>query len=407
MDQTLGQGVEGRAVAGVLAGVRVLDFGRYVAAPYCAALLGDLGADVIRIERPGGGEDRYITPLAEDGSGPCFLQSNRSKRGITLNLQAPGSREVVQRLASTAQVVLVNLPPAAAAQLGLDYETLRGIKPDIIVTSITAFGEHGPYRDRVGFDGIAQAMSGAVYVSGSVDQPQRCLAPYVDYGAALAATVGTLAAIMEHRRSGQGQHVTADLYGTALNFASMQLIEEAVTGVGRPPSGNRSPAAAPVDLFRCSDGWVMASVVGEALWRRWTDMVGAQDWQDDPRFANDIARGAHGELLCERMARWCATRTVVQAMTECHDRKIPCGAVYPPARVLRDPHVLAAGYLLKVPYPGIAEPVPVPAPPFQLSRTEARLRARAPTLGEHTAAVLAELGFGPADMEQLRAGGVV
>lgn len=394
-------------MAEVLKGVRVLDFGRYVAIPYCAAILADLGADVIRVEKPGGGEDRYITPLAADGSGPCYLQSNRGKRGITLNPLKPEGRDIARRLVATADVVMVNLPPAAIRSMGLDYETLSAIRPDIIVTTVTAFGDTGPYRDRVGFDGIAQAMSGSTYLSGSPDRPQRSITPYVDYGTALASAVGTMAALMERQRTGRGQHVSGDLLGTALNFFNMQLMEQAVAGVQRAPTGNRSPAAAPVDVFRCRDGWVMASVVGDALWQRWTEMVGEEGWRADPRFVDDIGRGAHGDLLCGRMARWCTERTVGEAIAACEARRIPCGPVYSPQQALDDPHVQAAGYLKDVVYPGIDKPAPVADTPFRMSGSAVGVHGRAPLLGEHTVAILAELGIGADAIEGLHARRVI
>ena len=395
------------AMPGVLEGIRVLDFGRYVAIPYCAAMLADLGADVIRVEKPGGGEDRFITPLAADGSGPCYLQSNRGKRGMTLNPLKPEGREVARKLIASADVVMVNLPPAAIDAMGLDYPTVSAIKPDIILTTVTAFGDRGPYRERVGFDGVAQAMSGSTYLSGSAGRPQRSIAPYVDYGTALASTVGTMAALMERARSGRGQHVSADLLNTALNFFNMQLMEQAVAGADRTPSGNRSPAAAPVDLFRCRDGWLMASVVGDALWQRWTEMVGEEGWRGDPRFADDQGRGAHGEILCARMARWCAERSVREAIDACEVRRIPCGPVYTPQQALDDPHVQAAGYLKGVAYPGLDEAAPIAGTPFRLSAPAAGGRGRAPLLGEHTADILAELGYGASAIEQLRARRVI
>ncbi|MFN0162573.1 MAG: CaiB/BaiF CoA transferase family protein [Burkholderiales bacterium] len=394
-------------MAGILDGVRVLDFGRYVATPYCAAILADLGAEVIRIEKPGGGEDRFITPLAEDGSGPCYLQSNRGKRGMTLNPLKPEGREIAHKLIATADVVMVNQPPAAIDAMGLDYHAVSAIKPDIILTTVTAFGEIGPYRDRVGFDGIAQAMSGSTYLSGSPQQPQRSIAPYVDYGTALASAVGTMAALMERARSGRGQQVSADLLGTALNFFNMQLMEQAVAGVNRAPTGNRSPAAAPVDVFKCKDGWLMASVVGDALWQRWTEMVGEEGWRNDPRFANDIRRGEHGDILCARMAQWCAGKSLREAIDACEARRIPCGPVLTPQQALDDPHVQAAGYMKGLDYPGIAGATPLAATPFRMSVTEAGIKGRAPLLGEHTDAILAELGYGAAVIENLRARRVI
>ncbi len=191
---------------GVLEGVRVLDFGRYIAGPYCAAMLGDMGAEVIRVEKTGGSEDRYLVPVAEDGAGGYFLQMNRNKRCLTLDPMKPEGREVVAKLVATADVVVANLPAQALEAMGLDYESLCAIKPDIILAANSAFGPNGPYSGRVGFDGVGQAMNGAMYMSGPPEEPMRAYVPYVDFGTALYSAFGTMAALMARRETGQGQH---------------------------------------------------------------------------------------------------------------------------------------------------------------------------------------------------------
>ena len=175
-------------MAGVLEGVRVLDFGRYIAGPYCACLLGDMGADVIRVEKTHGSEDRWVAPIAEGGEGGLFMQVNRNKRGLTLNPMKPEGRDVVRRLAATADVVVANLPDPALTAMGLDYTSLAAVKPDIILTSVSAFGAGGPSSEKVGFDGIGQAMSGAMYLSGRPGEPTKSYVPYVDFTTALSAT---------------------------------------------------------------------------------------------------------------------------------------------------------------------------------------------------------------------------
>ena len=194
-------------MSGVLDGIRVLDFGRYIAGPFCAALLGDLGAEVIRIERLGGGEDRFFIPVgaAPDGGGAMFLAMNRNKRGMTLAPAAPKGREIVRRLAATADVVIANLPPAVLRSLALDLDSLRAVKPDIILTTVTGFGAGGPLSHKHGFDGIGQAMSGAVYLSGTPEQPVMTKVPWVDFGTAFLSAFGTLAALIERGKTGRGQ----------------------------------------------------------------------------------------------------------------------------------------------------------------------------------------------------------
>ena len=188
----------------VLEGIKVLDFGRYIAGPYCATLLADLGADVIRIEKVDGSEDRFVSPVTETGDGAMFLQLGRNKRGLTLNPMKPEGREIVKKLVATADVVVANLPPDTLSAMGLDYESLTQIRPDIILTMISAFGRGGPYSNRVGFDGLGQAMSGNMFMSGTPDQPVKAYAPFVDFGTASLSAFGTLAALYERQKTGEG-----------------------------------------------------------------------------------------------------------------------------------------------------------------------------------------------------------
>src|SRR5437868_5451681 len=202
---------------GVLDGVRVLDFGRYIAGPFCGALLGDLGAEVIRIEKLEGSEDRWVTPVAEGGEGAMFLQMGRNKLGMTLNPVKPAGREVVQKLVAVSDVVIANLPYDDLKKMGIDYETISAINPRIILATNSTFGSEGPYATRVGFDTIGQAMSGAMFLSGDGEVPTRANAPYVDFGTALLNTVGVLAALMDRAKTGKGQKVETALLRTAIN----------------------------------------------------------------------------------------------------------------------------------------------------------------------------------------------
>src|SRR5947208_15853081 len=225
-------GIGREAVSGVLEGIRVLDFGRYIAGPFCAALLGDLGADVIGIERIGGGEDRGMIPVgagpATDpftGGGAMFLAMNRNKLGMTLDPAAPKGREIVQKLVAAANVVVANLPPRVLRSLALDLDSLRQTKPDIILTTVTGFGSGGPLSHKHGFDGIGQSMSGAVYLSGMPEQPIASKVPWVDFGTACLSAFGTLAALYERGKSGSGQKVEGALLRTAVAFAISALHE--------------------------------------------------------------------------------------------------------------------------------------------------------------------------------------
>ena len=394
-------------MTGVLAGVRVLDVGRYIAGPFCAAMLGDLGAEVIRVERVDGGEDRWVTPVAGGGDGALFMQVNRNKRSLALDLGTPRGLEVLRRQVDRADVVVANMPPQTLRKLGLDYESLSARRPDVILTVTTAFGGGGPLSDRVGFDGVAQAMSGAVHLSGPPGHPSKLMVSYVDYGTALACAFGTMAALYERRSSGRGQVVEGSLLGTALTMANNSLIEESVLGLGRVSTGNRSPLAAPSDIFAVQDGWIIVQVIGEPMFGRLARLIGRPDLIGLDCYASDQGRGDNSSALSGLMAAWCAGRARGAALAELEAAHIPCGPVYAPREVLQDAHVVATNAFTPVDFPGLARPAPIARPPVGLSRTPPRIALRAPLLGEHTGAILAESGYSPAEISELRACGTV
>src|SRR5258705_8618192 len=253
---------------GVLAGTRVLDFGRYIAGPYCAALLADLGADVIRIERRGGGEDRWVAPVAADGAGALYLVMNRNKRAMTLDPACPEGREIVRKLVATADVVVANLPPEVLRALALDLESLRRVKADIILTTVTAFGAGGPWSGKHGFDGIGQVMCGSAYLTGTPEQPLRAAVAWVDCGTASLAAFGTLAALMARRQTGRGQKVEGPPLPTPVAFNNPTLVEQQVAQPNRVATVNRGQTSAPSDLFRTKAGWIIGYPIGGHMFAR-------------------------------------------------------------------------------------------------------------------------------------------
>jgi crotonobetainyl-CoA:carnitine CoA-transferase CaiB-like acyl-CoA transferase len=401
-------------VAGVLEGVRVLDFGRYIAGPFCAALLADLGAEVIRIERIGGGEDRGMIPVGAGpatepftGGGAMFLAMNRNKLGMTLDPAAPKGREIVCKLVATADVVVANLPPRVLRSLALDLDSLRRTKPDIILTTVTGFGAGGPLSHKHGFDGIGQTMSGAVYLSGTPEQPIALKVPWVDFGTASLSAFGTLAALIERGKSGHGQKVEGALLRTAIAYTNATLIEQALTGVNRTAIVNRGFNSAPADIFRTKDGWIVATVIGGPMFRRWARMIGEEHWLSDPRFQDDQSRADHGEIISARMSQWCATLTCAEALAMLEEASIVAGQVYSPQQALEEPHIRAAGLLEEVTFPGIAGTLPLAPTPIELSETPGTYRRRAPLVGEHTDEILAGLGYDDAEIALLREEGVI
>lgn len=391
----------------VLAGIRVLDFGRYIAGPYCAALLGDLGADVIRIERRGGGEDRWVAPVAPDGAGAMFLVMNRNKRAMTLDPACPEGREIVKKLVATADVVVANLPPEVLRSLALDLDSLRRVKPDIILTTVTAFGAGGPWSHKHGFDGVAQLMCGSAYLTGTPEQPIRASVAWVDCGTASQAAFGTLAALMARQKTGRGQRVEAALLRTAVAFNNPALVEQQVIQTNRIATVNRGQTAAPSDVYRTKDGWIIAYAIGTPMFIRWAKLMGEDHWLTDPRFKDDEARGDNGEIVSKRMAEWTAERTSAEALAALDAARVPAAPLYSPQEALEDAHIRAAGLLRDTEYPGLPHPAPLAPTPVDLSETPGRFRHRAATLGEHTDAILAELGYDAEAIARLRAGGVV
>lgn len=387
----------------ILKDIRVLDFGRYIAGPYCAALLGDLGAEVIRIERLSGSEDRFVHPLKDDGGeGAMFMQMNRNKKGITLNPTKEGASEIVEKLVKSADVVVANLPPQTLKRMGIDYETISKYNPGIILTTVSAFGAGGPYSERVGFDGVGQAMSGAAYLTGNDDAPIKAYSPYIDYGTASLTAMGTLAAIIEKGKTGKGQIVEGALFATSLAFMNTHLIEQSITKKNRKAIGNRSPYAGPVDMVQTKDGWIVVQVLGDNLFKRWANLIGAQDLLTDERFKTDSDRGINGKILSKKTSEWASQFTNKDALDLLAEASVPAGPVNDLQSALDDPHVKAMNFFQDIEYPGVPGKSPVMGLPIKLSNSDNTIKKRPPLLGEHTDELLLSLGYDNDKIKEFR-----
>ena len=287
-----------------LAGIRVIDFGRFIAGPYCAMLLADMGADVIRVDRRHGSEDRYIAAITESGEGGGFLSLNRNKRSLTLDTSKAESAEIIRRLVQGADVVVANLPINVLKSMRLDYDSLRAIKPDIILARISTFGPDGPYANRVGFDTVAQAMCGAMSLTGFPGAPVRGIVPFADYGTALHTVFGVMVALYHRLQTGEGQVVDGSLLATGITFVQGLLAERSVLGTERRQLGNTSFYTAPADAYQTRDGWIVVSAVGNDMFARWARLVGHEEFIGDPRFASDQLRADNRTAITEAMPGW-------------------------------------------------------------------------------------------------------
>lgn len=394
-------------MTGVLEGIRVLDFGRFIAAPWCSAILADMGADVIRIEKREGGEDRWVQPAVPGGVGAGYLQFNRNKRSMTLDTTTEEGRAIAAKLIASADVVVANMPDKVMRANGLDYASLKAIRPDIILASATAYGRGGPYSDRVGFDGIGQVMSGAVFRTGAPDQPYRTSVPYIDHSTALVLAIGVMMALYHRQATGEGQEVEGALLPVALSIANALIIEETMAGRSRERIGNAGMAIAPCDLFAMTDGWMLVQVTGQPMFERWCRLVGEPGWIGDPRLSSDELRAAQGEMLNAKMQQWCEGKSIAEATAALDEARIPGSPMLSPKQAAEDEHVKAMGFFTGIDYPGLPAPAPVIGTPFRLSATPGTIRLRPPELGEHTGVLLGELGYSPGEVAGFRERGII
>jgi crotonobetainyl-CoA:carnitine CoA-transferase CaiB-like acyl-CoA transferase len=392
----------------VLENIRVIDITRYVAGPICTAQLADLGAEVIHVENVGGAEDRSPLPVDPDYPGGAgFIQVNRNKKGLELDLTCDSGQAILHKLVASSDILVANIPNRAAIALGIDYDSLRKIRPDIIFVHITTFGNEGPYANRTGFDAIAQVMSGATYLSGWPDQPMKSGAAWVDMTAGNHAAMGALAALLHRNSTGKGQKVEVNLLHSALSITNYFLMEEALTGIGRVGIGNRAPSGGPADLIKTLDGAVYIATLGNPMFARFARMIGKPQIIDDPRFSKDELRAEHGVLLSEMATSWAEDKTTAQALELLAEHRIPAGPMLKPEEVLRDEHVLSAGFLQDVDVPGLKSPVPFITPPYRLSESPATIEAGPPMAGEHTDSILQGLGYTSEQIQELRANSVI
>jgi len=390
-----------------LAGLRVLDLSRVIAGPYAATLLADLGADVVKLERPGQGDDlRHWR--GGGGISPVFAAINRNKRGIAVDLaQAEGAR-VALALARRADVVIENFLPGVADRLGLGYATVSAENPSVVYASVTGFGQTGPYARRAGYNTIAQGMSGLMALTGMPGQPPTKVGGSVADLAAAYLTFGAIcAALVARSRSGAGQHVDVNLLSATLGLLPDPVAHFFAGGGVRPRrEGNRNPNLAPAEAFQTKDGLLNVVVMNAEQYARFCAGLGDPELAADPRFATNDARLANRDEFRARVERALSTASTAEWIERLGKAAIACGPIYELDEVFEDAQVRHLGLVAEVDQPGLG-PVRMLGFPYRASAMPAAVRRPAPRLGEHTAEVLEELGLPRAEVERLARAGAV
>jgi formyl-CoA transferase len=389
-----------------LDGLRVLDVTQVMAGPFCAMLLADFGADVIKIEPPSGDSTRQM-PGAIAGDSPSFNAVNRGKRSVVLNLKTPGGHDVFTRLAQSTDILIENYRPGVMASLSLDYPTLSALNPRLVYASISGYGQTGPSRDKGGFDLIAQGVAGIMSITGEAGgAPVKAGVPLTDLGAGLFAAVGILAALESRHRTGVGQHIDTSLVDAGVALSVWEATEY-FSGTGVPAAlGSAHRMNAPYQAIRCADGYITLGAANERLFRRLCDVLGHTEWTDKPEFADNASRVRNRAALAERIEAIMAQQPRGHWLTLLEANDIPCGPINDYAQVFADPQVRARDLVVEVDHPTLGR-LRTLGSPLKMSDTPPDVRRRAPLLGEHTDAVLRDAGFSNEQIAALREAGAV
>ena len=408
--------------AGALAGIQVLDLSRVLAGPWCTQILADLGADVVKVERPGVGDDtrHWGPPFLQDADGQdttqasYFTACNRNKRSVTIDMASEDGQQLIRQMALQADVLVENFKVGGLAQYGLDYASLAALNPRLIYCSVTGFGQDGPYAERAGYDLMVQAMTGLMGITGRADSepgggPLRVGVAVIDLFTGVYASTAVLAALHARQHSGRGQHIDMALLDVGMAMLANQGASFLATGNTPARQGNSHPSLAPYQDFATQDGSMLLAIGNDGQFARFCAAAGQPQWAQDPRFASNRLRVEHRQELIPAMQAVTRTRSTADWIALLEDKAVPCGPINTIAQAFGDAQVQARGLRIELPRAagdGISHISGV-ASPLRLSEHPPVLRHAPPALGQHTDEVLAEMGLEAAHIAQLRSSGVV
>ncbi|TAL98138.1 MAG: CoA transferase [Paraburkholderia sp.] len=396
-------------MSGPLKGIRVIEIGTLIAAPFAARMLAEFGAEVIKIEAPNDGDPLRKWRKLHEGTSLWWYLQSRNKKSICVNLKSTEGVAVVKRLAADVDIVIENLRPGALERLGLGWDVLHGINPRLTMVRISGYGQSGPYRDRPGFGAIGEAMGGIRYTTGDVDgAPARVGVSLGDSLASLHGVIGALMSVLRVKTGqGDGQVVDVSLVESVFNLMESLVPEYDLLGHVRERSGGALPGIAPSNTYRSEDGgYVVIAGNSDPIFRRLMQVIGRDDLADDPALAHNDGRAAQSTMLDAAIAAWTSRHATGDILAALERAQVPAGRIYSIADIVADPHYAARGMLLQASLPD-GTPVRMPGIVPKLSDTPGAVRWQGPTLGEHTDPVLAELGFSAPEIEQLRRAGAV
>ncbi|HXH09839.1 MAG TPA: CoA transferase [Alphaproteobacteria bacterium] len=386
-----------------LAGVKVLDLSRVLAGPYCAMLLADMGAEVLKIEEPEGGDESRTWPPFAAGEASGYLSMNRNKRDMTLNLKTPAGQEILKRLVATADVLIENFRTGTMAAFGLGYNVLRQLNPRLIYCAISVFGRSGPYQDKVGYEALMQAFSGVMSITGEPEGPPlRCGVSFIDLSTGLMAAYGVMTALFHRERTGKGQQLEVSLFETALSLMSYHAVGYLLGGQVPQRQGSGHPMIVPYQVFRTQDGEIFIAGSNQRLWTLLCQVLRRGDLLQDPRFSSNAERVNHRHIIVPILQEEIRQYPTAELHQMLEKAGVPCAPVNTLDNVLADPQTLARQMVIDVPHPLIPH-LKLLGIPIKLDATPGDIRLAPPLKGQHTEEVLRDLGYSTADIERLRA----